>query len=611
MLPTADRTESDPFRLTVFSALGARNARVWAIVTQNQTTQLRVTYNGSHFLFRYYLQALFSLTPLGGPARVSTGAAEARGGGLGVNGSSSSAESVRAAAATVAVSIFGVGLDALVALPAGGSAPPTREEDAAAALRMTRCKFGTVTAAVISIAPTFSGWGAPSRGPGVEAGYGGARYSTARCVPPAVNLQGGALAGARAAAATVEVTMALNGLHFVSARPPLTYTYYTQVVSSVHPTGGPIGGGTLVTLRGVGFDALADDGASLRCMFGSQRVRVQLRTLDGAAGAQRGLEVRCVAPPRHPFRAGASVLSLSLNAHHFLPTPGEAAFRYYENPRVQGLVPTGGPVRGGTHVTVHGSGFDGLGRDTATAKCKFGELSTYGRVLSISEDGRALVCASPMPGLEELGCVMPPPPLPPPMFPPPSSPPMAPPDPPTPPLLPPSPLVPFDPNATHNATWLNATNATLGNATESASPLASHNATTTNATDAVGGAEDPGDGDALSDGTFYDDALCMGAVQVVRVALDGQIFTNVFGEDPLPPPPMPPASPPPLADLNGTNATLANASNVTYPPPPAMPPSFPPPSPPPLLCHYGTCRDFVFYREPIVSIIFPLGGPVR
>jgi hypothetical protein len=49
------------------------------------------------------------------------------------------------------------------------------------------------------------------------------------------------------------VTVALNGEHFLSARPPAIYRYYLQSVLSIFPTGGPVGGGTLVTVRGYGL----------------------------------------------------------------------------------------------------------------------------------------------------------------------------------------------------------------------------------------------------------------------------------------------------------------------------------------------------------------------
>ena len=50
-----------------------------------------------------------------------------------------------------------------------------------------------------------------------------------------------------------QVTIALNGEHFLSARPPAIYRYYRQSVLSIFPTGGPVGGGTLVTVRGYGL----------------------------------------------------------------------------------------------------------------------------------------------------------------------------------------------------------------------------------------------------------------------------------------------------------------------------------------------------------------------
>ena len=268
-----------------------------------------------------------------------------------------------------------------------------------------------------------------------------ARLTSVTCVPPPIDLPGGALSS------LLEVTLALNGEHFVSATPPLMYRYYAQAISFVHPTGGPVGGGTMVTLRGVGFDAMGDGGASLRCSFGGETSRVELRTIrhvggegEGAAGGAghadgtmaRAVEVRCRAPPRRrELGAGAAALSLSLNAHHYLPAPS-ADFLYYDDPHVYGITPTGGPVLGGTLVTVAGRGFDGLARDAATARCRFGELGEPGRVVSISADGTELVCRAPRPALVDLGCLMPPPPLPPP--PPPSAPPPS-----LPPPLPPPP----------------------------------------------------------------------------------------------------------------------------------------------------------------------------
>ena len=57
-------------------------------------------------------------------------------------------------------------------------------------------------------------------------------------------------------------------------------------------------------MRGVGFDAMVDGGASLRCRFGTQTVRVELRSVHG--GDHGEFEVRCVAPPRRPLGSAGS-----------------------------------------------------------------------------------------------------------------------------------------------------------------------------------------------------------------------------------------------------------------------------------------------------------------
>lgn len=117
-------------------------------------------------------------------------------------------------------------------------------------------------------------------------------------------------------------------MHFVSAVPPpdvppskrpSTYLYYKQAVDGVGPTGGPVAGGTVVTVTGLGFDALGDGGASARCKFGGARavpVLVSGTALEDAS-------VRCVAPPREAGGGGAVGFSLALNSVHFVSGEGE------------------------------------------------------------------------------------------------------------------------------------------------------------------------------------------------------------------------------------------------------------------------------------------------
>jgi hypothetical protein len=105
-----------------------------------------------------------------------------------------------------------------------------------------------------------------------------------------------------------------------------------------------------------------------------------------------------------------------------------------------------------------------------------------------------------------------------------------------------------------------------------------------------------------------------------------QIRTNSYGER-LPPPLN--ESTLDLSDeidetlvANGSNATdtalllnLTNGTNTSSPPPPGMPPppflASPPPPSIDAPCFFGTCREFLYYREPALSSISPSGGPVR
>ena len=78
---------------------------------------------------------------------------------------------------------------------------------------------------------------------------------------------------------SAELSLALNGHHFISSVPRCIFTYYRQELHSIEPAGGPVGGGTVVTVQGAGFNAMRDGGSLIRCRFGDQTVRVELRHL--------------------------------------------------------------------------------------------------------------------------------------------------------------------------------------------------------------------------------------------------------------------------------------------------------------------------------------------
>ena len=128
-----------------------------------------------------------------------------------------------------------------------------------------RCRFGAASVPVLHLS---------------KAG------DVALCTAPAVDL------GGRASAA-IEVSLALNEQHYVSSTPPSTYLFYAQTLASLAPSGGPVGGATVVTVRGLGFDALRDGGAAVRCKFGDLVTRVA--------------RIPTLRPTRRPARRGGAL----------------------------------------------------------------------------------------------------------------------------------------------------------------------------------------------------------------------------------------------------------------------------------------------------------------
>ena len=206
------------------------------------------------------------------------------------------------------------------------------------------------------------------------------------------------------AAADVEVL--INGQQY--SRTGAQFTYFPPpVVSWVLPTNGPVGGGTMVLVAGLGH--FKNDG-QLFCRFNDTVVPATFFSTHapalakaGASGGQRR------APPALPVGAtlshGAGVLcrtpswptaaavpiALSFNAQQYTETG--AAFDFYEPPRVISLEPTAGPAEGGTRVLVSGTGL--LSGSRATSLCAFGEYRKLGMVAASMVDDVAAICITP------------------------------------------------------------------------------------------------------------------------------------------------------------------------------------------------------------------------
>ena len=156
----------------------------------------------------------------------------------------------------------------------------------------------------------------------------------------------------------------------------LDFLYYTEPAASdiysIHPSGGPNEGGTLVTVSASGLDALGPyrppaDGAA-RCRWGEwfdndASFRETVAVLVDAA------QLVCLSPPR----AGAQTdqLSIAINGQQFLRT--SLALQFYEQPGrlalISGLLK--GPSSGGTTWTMWDERATLAGFDNTAAKLRY------------------------------------------------------------------------------------------------------------------------------------------------------------------------------------------------------------------------------------------------
>ncbi len=133
-------------------------------------------------------------------------------------------------------------------------------------------------------------------------------------------------------------------------------------VHTLNPTSGPLLGGTLVNLTGAGLG----DGSAWRCAFGSTLVSSPLVT--GAEYDDEYEHVSCFSPPGDAGEQKS--LNVSIDGGSSWCAGASLQYSYYAPPNVSSISPASGSARGGTVVTVSGSGFAALG----SAACAFGTL---------------------------------------------------------------------------------------------------------------------------------------------------------------------------------------------------------------------------------------------
>ena len=201
--------------------------------------------------------------------------------------------------------------------------------------------------------------------------------------------------GAALSAAADEVLqVTLNGQQF-SGDSNLSFAVHAApAVASLSPSSGPIEGRTRVTLA---LSSLREASANHTCRFGHTATSGgALDTTVVVVGATVGMDnssVRCRAPAA--ARAGAASVEYSLNAQQY-SAPVPLGFTYYETAALAAASPSTGPVRGGTNVTLSGSGLSGSGSHVL---CRFGAtLIDAHRCGGELADGGCLWCVAPANG---------------------------------------------------------------------------------------------------------------------------------------------------------------------------------------------------------------------
>jgi hypothetical protein len=139
------------------------------------------------------------------------------------------------------------------------------------------------------------------------------------------------------------------------------------VITAVSPSGGPLAGGTPVTITGSGFTGTTS---------------VRFGEIPGTAlSIFNDSRLTIISPPH----AEDSVFISITNAAGVGLSPYPSAMFSYEEfpvPRLSGISPSSGPMTGGTLVTITGSGFSGAG---------YVYIGEYGLIPTITDDNHLTV----------------------------------------------------------------------------------------------------------------------------------------------------------------------------------------------------------------------------
>ena len=184
-----------------------------------------------------------------------------------------------------------------------------------------------------------------------------------RCVTPA--LPKGRVA--------VEITT--NNVDYTNDAVQFEYKVQASV-AAISPNFGPTTGGTKVVVSGAGFSETQE----LQCRFGTGGALTQAIWIAPTV-------IECITPSV----ASASFVALQITSNMVdFTSPTSAFYSYTEPAVVRYISPPEGPSRGGTLVTVVGTGFTSV-NSAQLFKCQFGGVSVHAVCLNSTH----LQCSSP------------------------------------------------------------------------------------------------------------------------------------------------------------------------------------------------------------------------
>lgn len=153
---------------------------------------------------------------------------------------------------------------------------------------------------------------------------------------------------------SVQAAVTINGVDF--SLQGLSFRYHAaSVISTFFPLSGPIKGGSLISIHGVGFA----HGTQPRCKYGIFGTT--------AASILSDQSMHCRSPVSLAMQGVP--LEISLNAQQY--TAQGHNFSTFVPPLISGLSPTHGPIAGDTSVRIAGVSFGGA--NSGAYACRFGE----------------------------------------------------------------------------------------------------------------------------------------------------------------------------------------------------------------------------------------------